>query len=235
MKILVTNDDSINAIGLWELVKLAEDYGEVKVLAPKFEQSGKSHAINVHEGFVMEKYKAKVEAYSLASTPADCVRAARYGLDWDFDIVFSGINNGLNLGEDIFYSGTCAAATEAALMGKRALAFSTYPGAHETLSVHFKEIMDFIFKNKLLEEGCLYNINIPLTPKGIKLTFQGNTHYDTRFVLEEGLYYQKGRHHFENEVHNLNSDVWAVHHNYISITPLNFDRTDYMLYQKLFK
>src|SRR5690606_763523 len=125
MKILITNDDSIRARGLWELARLSKKYGDVKVLAPAFEQSGKSHAINIHAGIRMEKYAHEdIEAYSFDSTPADCVRVACFGLAWDFDIVFSGINCGLNLGEDIFYSGTCAAATEAALLGKKAVAFS---------------------------------------------------------------------------------------------------------------
>jgi 5'-nucleotidase len=165
--------------------------------------------------------------------PADCVRVASYGLDWEFDIVLSGINNGLNLGEDIFYSGTCAAATEAAMMGKKALAFSAPPGAFKVVSTVFNEIMEFLISSKLFENGNLFNINVPA--KGIKLTFQGKNHYDTRFVPEDELYYQRGRHHFEKEEANINSDVWAIYNNYISVTPMNYDRTDYQIYQKFSK
>ncbi|MFY9421767.1 MAG: 5'/3'-nucleotidase SurE [Bacilli bacterium] len=234
MKILVTNDDSIRSKGLWELVRLSKKYGEVKVLAPAREQSGKSHGINIRSGLKLEKFDlGDVEAYSLDSTPADCVRAARFGFGWDFDIVFSGINRGLNLGEDILYSGTCAAATEAALLGKKGLAFSTVWHTFDTIVSEFDAIMEFILSEGLLEKGDLYNVNVPEETKGIKLTFQGNNHYDTRFDLSpKGFFFQKGKHHRERE-ENVGSDVWAIHNGYISVTPLNFDRTDYGLLRKL--
>ncbi|HEY8395881.1 MAG TPA: 5'/3'-nucleotidase SurE [Bacilli bacterium] len=237
MKILITNDDSIKAKGLWELVKLSKKYGEVKVLAPAFEQSGKSHSINIHSGLKLEKFDLEdITVYSLDSTPADCVRAAYFGLNWDFDIVFSGINCGLNIGEDIFYSGTCAAATEAALLGKKGIAFSTVTKTFETFISEFDRIMDYLFSEGLLDKGSLYNVNVPEIVKGMRLTFQGNNHYDTHFRLNDaGLYVQGGRHHYEVEKDNTGSDVWAIYNHYISITPLNYDRTDYELLRKIGK
>lgn len=236
MKILITNDDSINSPGLWELVGLSKKYGKIKVIAPVREQSGKSHGINIHERLRLEKVeKEGLECYSLNSMPADCVRAAYFGFGWDFDIVFSGVNRGLNIGEDIFYSGTCAAATEAALLGKIGIAFSTVSETFDTFVSKFDKIMDFILSKNLLREGSLYNVNVPREVKGIKFTFQGKNHYDTRFILEDGHFIQRGTHHYEKEKENINSDVWAIYNNYISVTPLNFDRTDYELFEKLVK
>jgi len=233
MKILITNDDSIQARGLWELVRLAKKYGEVKVLAPRYEQSGKSHSLNLSGGLKLERYEAgEVEAFSLDSTPADCVRAALFGLRWDFDIVFSGINRGLNLGEDIFYSGTCAAATEAALLGKKGIAFSSSWHSFDGIISEFDRIMDFILAEGLLEKGNLYNVNAPERIEGIKLTFQGNNHYETHFILNQDFFYQKGVAHREREK-AVGSDVWAVYNNFVSITPMNYDRTDREILRKL--
>jgi 5'-nucleotidase len=236
MRILVTNDDSINAFGLRELVSLAKKYGDVVVVAPEYEQSGKSHAINIRRGLRLKSVDIglDVPAFSLDSTPADCVRIAHYGMKLDFDLVFSGINSGLNMGEDIFYSGTCAAVSEAAFINKSALAFSTYPHSQGDLRPWFDRIMEYFQAEDLLKPGRIYNINVPHNPLGIKTTFQGKTHYDTQFNLRDGLYYQEGEHHFERE-QNPGTDVWAVFNNHISITPLNSDRTDSEMMRKLRK
>lgn len=236
MRILITNDDSVYAEGLAALVKLARDYGDVFVIAPLHGQSAKSHAINVHGGFSIEPVDVglDVETYACDSTPADCVRSAKWGLHREFDLVFSGINRGLNVGEDIAYSGTVGAATEAALLGKTGIAFSaSETGLHDAVRV-FGKIMDYIFRNNLLGTGKLYNINVPDNPQEIMITRQGSTHFDTWFEKCSDLYYQKGhdRYHLETDEH---ADTWAVFHSYISITPLNFDRTDADIYRKLNK
>ncbi|NLD25983.1 MAG: 5'/3'-nucleotidase SurE, partial [Acholeplasmataceae bacterium] len=235
MRILITNDDSINAFGLKELVDLAKKYGDVVVVAPEYEQSGKSHGINIHRGIQLKAVDIGlgVPAYSVDSTPADCVRIAYYGMKLDFDLVFSGINSGLNMGEDIFYSGTCAAVSEAAFINKAALAFSTYPNRQGDLRPWFDRVMDYMLAEDLLKAGRIYNINVPNNPQGLKITFQGKTYYDIEFVLREGLYYQEGEHHYERDQDNHGSDVWAVFNNYISITPLKADRTDHDLMRKL--
>ena len=236
MKILVTNDDSITSEGLLILAKAAKKYGEVFVVAPKYEQSAKSHAINVRHGFAIEPYELGIgiEAYTCDSTPADCVRSAVYGLNKDFDIVFSGINNGLNVGQDIFYSGTVAAATEGVLEGKKAIAFSVIPHGFEFSVDAIDSIMEYFLKNQLLKYGNLYNVNIPKQQQGIKITKQGNTFFDTRFELVEALYYQRGNPRFHLDK-DTETDVWAVENNYISISPLVYERTDLDLFQKLKK
>ncbi len=237
MRILVTNDDSINSPGLLELVKVAMKLGEVIVVAPKFEQSAKSHAIDVRNGMKLEKHDLGlgVEAYSLDSTPADCVRTAYYGLKKEIDFVFSGINAGLNLGEDIAYSGTVAAISEAAMLGIRGIAFSSYDKRHFDVISNFSQIIDYILSRNLFASCLSFNVNVPNQAKGIRLTKQGSTHFDTRFEYYGEKFYQKGGPRHEMEKENLNTDVNAIYNNYISITPLTVDRTDYDALEKITK
>ena len=132
-KILITNDDSYKSIGLKKLVKSAMRYGEVYVVAPKFQQSGKSHSLILRHSYECKKVEdiyPGVNTWYVDATPADCVRTAKFYLNLDIDVVFSGINEGYNIGDDIIYSGTTAAATEGALAGYKSIAFST---AHDGL------------------------------------------------------------------------------------------------------
>lgn len=229
MRILVTNDDGINAVGIKLLVEYAKKLGEVIVVAPKSEQSAKSHCIEIKHGIKIEKTNTfeGIDCYAVDSTPADCVRFASYGLKDNFDIVFSGINNGYNLGDDILYSATVGAATEAVLCGKKALAFSTKHNNFEGAKKYFDMAIKYIFDNELLDIHNLYNINIPLVCSGVRMTHQGNTHFNTRFDLEENEYYQRGEPHFEYELDDKESDICAILENEISITPLTIDRTKY--------
>lgn len=236
MKILVTNDDGIRAEGLKILVEEAKKFGEVLVVSPKVEQSGKSHAINVSSGIEITKYEdlfPGVIAYSVDSTPADCVRYAHYQLKYDFDVVFSGINNGYNVGEDILYSGTVAAATEAVFCGKKGIAFSCARGTVSQIQPVFKKALNYIIKNNILKYGNLFNVNFNPNSKDIVITHQGKTVYDTHFIVkEDGLYYQRGKGYFDLNK-NKDSDVYAVNNDYISISPLTADRTNYSVFYKL--
>ena len=119
MRILITNDDGINAKGLLPLAQWAQRLGDVTVIAPKVEQSGKSHGIEIHKAFEVKKvdFAPGIEAYSVDSTPADCVRIAILGMKKQFDLVISGINRGLNIGRDTIYSGTVGAIFEANALG----------------------------------------------------------------------------------------------------------------------
>lgn len=229
MRILVTNDDSVHSAGLHALAKAASKYGEVFIVAPSSEQSGKSHGIELQKGLELKKLENhhKFDTYSVSSTPADCVRTVYYAMDYEFDIVFSGINDGLNIGEDIYYSGTVAAISEAQSLGKKGIAFSAFRGEYIHLINNFDKIMDFFKKHNLLELADIYNVNVPVDPIGIKITKQGSTHFDTRFDLEEGMYYQRGKPRHELDKDNEDSDVSAIHSKYISITPLINDRTNY--------
>ena len=124
MRILVTNDDGIFSPGLLALAEVATRFGEVRVVAPDVEQSAMGHAITIQRP--LQYHRAQLgpfEAYRVNGTPADCVALGLY--HWDgADLVLSGINLGSNLGNEIWHSGTVAAARQAALLGVRAAAFS---------------------------------------------------------------------------------------------------------------
>ena len=126
MRILITNDDGIEAPGLRALVDWAKKLGEVEVFAPKVEQSGKSAGLELRKAFKVEKveYEGVAEAYAIDSTPVDCVRIAVLGFERKYDLVLSGVNCGMNLGHDINYSGTCGAIFEGAMHGIKGIGFS---------------------------------------------------------------------------------------------------------------
>ena len=157
MRILITNDDGIYASELIPLVKWAMKLGEVTVAAPKVEQSGKSHGIEIHKSFSLEQVDLVdgVASYALDSTPADCVRYAILGRKDKYDLVISGINRGLNVGADIMYSGTVGAICEAANLGVHALAFSTTPAYYDKAVEHLDMAYDFVQAHKLLEKNLL--------------------------------------------------------------------------------
>ncbi len=235
MRILITNDDGIQAEGLKILVEKAKKYGDILVVAPLYEQSAKSHSICVRRGIKIAESNAfpGIKAYTVDSTPADCVRYTAYGLREDFDIVFSGINCGFNLGDDIFYSGTVAGASEGALVGKKAIAFSSHWQGYEGAIAYFDIVMEYIFSNKLLEKANVLNVNFPRKVEGIRIAKQGYTHYDSHFICDNGEYFQKGKPFFDLEKENVDGDVYAINHNYITITPLTVDRTDLIAYKEM--
>ncbi len=166
MKILLTNDDGWNAPGLNLLEKVVANFGEIWTVAPALPMSGISHQITFEQP--LKLIEKGPRSFALTGTPADCVRIAITQLDVKFDWVFSGINNGANLGSDIFVSGTFAAAREAALHGHRSIALSqhrrkfkqefdwshTGPMAHSLLA-------DFIERGDQYPIRTAINVNFP--------------------------------------------------------------------------
>lgn len=236
LKILITNDDGIEAEGIRLLAAWARKLGEVTVVAPKVEQSGKSHAIQFVNPVEIKRvpFIEGVEAYSMDSTPADCIRFGVVGLDRKYDLVLSGMNRGVNLGADIVYSGTVGAIFEAARLGMNALGFSAYPDGQEAAAKYFDEIYDFIVKNNLFVDCKLYNINIPYESKGIRVTCQGSEYFSDRFVLtdEENMYLQTGEPIPDMYPDDIHRDTVAMEKGYISITPLMATRTDMAAFEK---
>lgn len=237
MRILLTNDDGIEAIGLRYLAAWARHLGEVTVVAPKVEQSGASHGIVLRRAFEVRPSTALadlgLEAWYVDSTPADCVRYAFDKLG-TFDLVISGINHGFNIGHDISYSATCAAAFEAVFGGAKALAISSDLGALETARDHLPAIEHFIEGHQLLAHGSLYNINVPHHPKGIRLTQQGGTFYSDHFE-EVAPHHYKARGYIAH-VHDpkdMHLDTNAITAGYISISPLTTGRTDHEAWARL--
>ena len=228
MKILIVNDDGIESAGLAMLAKWATKLGEVTVVAPKTQQSGKSHAITIHESFDVQKVELKVgekAAYSVDSTPVDCVRFATLGLRQQYDLILSGVNRGYNLGEDILYSGTVGAIFEAALRRTRGIALSTTYETWQYATQALDEIWEYFQKQKLFEHNPIYNVNIPPEYKGIVETVQGGPYFDDEWVDNgDGAWQQNGYCVHDNR-HDLVLDTDATVDGYITVTPLTIDRT----------
>jgi 5'-nucleotidase len=237
MRILITNDDGVNSPVLPALARFARRFGEVTVIAPKVEQSGMSHAIDFIHPIEIKKVMIApdVEAYSMDSTPADCVRFGVLGLKERFDLVLSGINRGYNLGSDIVYSGTVAAIFEAARLGVKGIALSAEPAHFEAAAEKLPEVFEYIEKQGLLDRGSWYNINIPSEIKDIKVTRQGGIFFTDRFINTEGnIFVQEGE-QAQTVAHDTTLDIDAVISGFVSITPLLATRTDDELFKKLTK
>ena len=235
MRILITNDDSIRAEQLLPLIRWVRKLGEVTVVVPLVEQSGKSHGIEIHAPFAFQKVQLEEDlwGYAVESTPADCVRFAVLGLQEKYDLVISGINRGYNIGTDAMYSGTVAAVTEAAILGIPAIAFSTSPGYYAHAVEDLDRVWDFICRQKLLDTHSIYNINIPPAAGDIRITRQGGPYYSDDFLLDENnLCHPKGKCVYE-DLGDLNLDTDAVMHGCISITPLTINMTDMEIYHRL--
>lgn len=236
MRILITNDDGIGAAGLVPLVKWAQKHGEVVVAAPRVEQSGMSHGIQIHKAFQARKSELLpgVTAYAVDSTPADCVRLTVLGLKEKFDLVISGINRGFNIGRDIMYSGTVAAVFEAANLGIPAIAVSTCPEFYSHAQEYMDPVYDFLVKNRLLQRHIAYNINIPADSKGILITRQGGNYYSDDFCpQEDDMYLPMGKDVFQSAGNNILDTDAVLRGGYISVMPLTLDRTDLMMYESL--
>ena len=236
MKILIVNDDGVFAPGIKPLVAFAKTKGEVTVVAPKNEQSGKSHAINFTTPIEIKKIDLfeNVETYSMDSTPADCVRFGIMGLKKEYDLVLSGINRGVNLGVDMIYSGTVAAVFEAAYWNHRAIAFSTYPDTKDYAASKLEEVFKFFDENHLFDHALTYNVNIPGNSKGIKITKQGSPYFNDGFKnVGENLFLQTGERIPDEHPDNLDYDTVAVEKGYISLTPLTLSRVDEKAYNSL--
>lgn len=228
MRILVSNDDGIFSPGLLALAEAASDFGAVRVVAPDVEQSSMGQAIT---GTPPLSYRrtplAGFEAYRVNGTPSDCVAL---GLSqWaDVDLVVSGINLGLNLGNAVWHSGTLAAAKQGVLLGTRGIAFSA-PAEPEPNFVqskpHIAEALQLALTEKELP---LLNVNLPCKPRGVCWTRQSFRHYDGKIVPAKD---PMGRQHYWFTVVPIEeieegTDRWAIEHNFTSITPLRLDLTD---------
>ena len=236
MKILITNDDGVNAPGIRLLTEWAKKLGDVTVVAPKVEQSAKSHAIEIVKKIEIKKvpFMDGVTAYSVDSTPADCVRFGVLGLGEKYDLVLSGVNKGVNVGADIVYSGTIAATFEAARLGLKAIALSAFYDDQENAVKHLDTVYQYIMDNKLFDENPVYNVNIPYQVKGIRITEQGSFYFSDRFIKldEEDMYIQDGEPIPDDFPDDINRDTVAIVSGYISVTPLNTSRTNMQVFEK---
>jgi len=235
VEILITNDDGAQAPQLPALIRKCKQWGNVTAVVPKYEQSAKSHSIEIQRAFEIKQVQlmSDVTVWTVDSTPADCVRFAAGVLKTKFDLVISGINRGYNLGWDTMYSGTVAAATEAAHKGMNALAISTSTKYYDRAVDHLEQILRFVEEKRLFDHSRLYNINIPITPVSIRFTQLGNATFREEFVpIGKDLYWPGGK-PIRSEENDLKLDTVAVRNGFISVTPLIANRTDLKLLQML--
>lgn len=227
MKALLVNDDGINAQGLEILKKHLEKYMEVVTVAPLHEQSAKSHSITIRKLFNIVKYDEKT--YAVDGTPADCVKFGLHQFP-DVDIVFSGVNDGPNLANDTFYSGTVAGASEAAFNGVPGVALSCgYRGSFDIVDKELDKVIEYVLDNKLYRNNIALNINFPTRGydeiKGFKFTKQGVKDFTNNFEKVEGGY--RNTYEVVRRTPEKGTDIDAIINGYVSITPMNVDRTAY--------
>ncbi len=233
MKILLTNDDGMFAPGLWTLVKELKSIAQVVVVAPDREQSAIGTAVTLRQPLRVQRVRpmvAEVETYAVEGTPADSVLLALGKLVGNkIDMVISGINQGVNLGDDVLISGTVSAALQGYLRGFPALAIST--AAVDSLYLDNAAKLATLLAKKIddnaLPTNILLNVNLPNLPlakiKGVKITrLASRSHTDT---VEEGhdgkkAYYWLVRQK-ANKSTSEKSDIWAIEQGNISITPLH--------------
>jgi 5'-nucleotidase len=242
MKILVTNDDGINASGIKTLVKCLEQVGDVAVVAPDRERSAVGHALTLHQP--LRAVRLAADIFAVDGTPTDCVNLGIHSLlSFKPDIVIAGINHGGNLGDDITYSGTVSAALEATLMGIPAFAVSLVTngeGNNFAAAGKFAARLAGIVLNQGLPNDTFLNVNVPDLPEeqllSPAITSQGKRRYEGMIIDKVD---PRGRNYYwigtvDVNFHDIEgTDYHAVSRGHISITPLHLDLTNYRSFAAL--
>jgi 5'-nucleotidase len=242
MKILCTNDDGYQATGIHVLARAASTLGTVTTVAPDREQSATSHSLTLHHP--LRARRAPDGAWVVDGTPTDCVLlAVNELLAGRPDVCVSGINHGPNLGEDVLYSGTVAAAMEATVMGIPAVAISYARVLHEELEGWepvIQGLLEAILGRDELPAETLFNVNLPpVTPdavQGIRVTSLGQRRYADSITRAND---PSGREYFwigggvASWSGARDSDFQAVDDGFVSVTPLHLDLTNYKLLEEI--
>jgi len=246
MNILLTNDDGIYAPGLAALYQELCRLGEVWVVAPESEQSAVGHAISLSHPLRVRQVAVDggVSGWAVTGTPADCVKIALAELlPGTPDLVVSGINLGPNVGINVLYSGTVSAATEASILGVRAMAFSlnTYKNADFHRAARLAgEVLDRLLPWPDWSPQICLNVNLPDLPRelirGIKFTRQDVgplvEHFERRVDPRERIYYWLAEINERRPV-DLDTDFGALQAGYVSVTPIHHDLTHYPSLERL--
>lgn len=246
--ILVTNDDGITAPGIRNLVEAVKDLGKIIVVAPDKPQSGMGHAITIGQPLrlIQTNNFEGVESYQCTGTPVDCVKlAVDKVLHRKPDLCVSGINHGANHSINVIYSGTMSAAMEAGIESIPSIGFSLLDYSIEAdfsaARSYARKIVEMMLATKL-DKHCVLNVNIPAVPealiKGIKICRQAYAKYEEDFVERNdpnGRKYFWLTGEFVNFDKGKDTDVWALKNNYVSVVPVQFDLTNYVLKTKLEK
>ena len=242
MRILVSNDDGIHSEGIQALEETLRSIGEVYTVAPDRERNAVSHALTLHRPLRIDEIAPR--RFAVNGTPTDCVNLAVKGfLPVRPDMVVSGINKGPNLGDDITYSGTVAAAIEGALLGIVSLAVSVV-GMHTDYrfgpAAEFAASLAGHIAAHGLPAKTLLNVNVPNLDrselKGYRFTHQGKRRYSEKIEICPN---PRGKHYYWIGGDDLGfdpeegSDCVAVNEGYISVTPLQVDLTNYQALQTM--
>jgi len=247
--ILITNDDGVMAPGIRHLIDAVKDLGRVVVVAPDKPQSGMGHAITI--GFPLRLHPVKlmdgVEAWSCSGTPVDCVKlAVDKVLKKKPDLCLSGINHGANHSINVIYSGTMSAAIEASIESIPSVGFSLLDYSLEAdfsgAKKYARIIVEHLMKESALDKHLCLNVNIPAGAasliKGIRICRQAYAKYEEDFDERKdpgGRKYYWLTGDFVNFDKGKDTDVWALANNYVSVVPVQFDLTNYVLRDKLQK
>lgn len=246
--ILITNDDGVTAPGILNLVDAVKDLGKIVVVAPDKPQSGMGHAITIGQPLRLHKLHTidNVETWSCTGTPVDCVKlAVDKVLHRKPDICLSGINHGANHSINVIYSGTMSAAVEAAIESIPSVGFSLLDYRLDADFTGARKYVRIIVEKMLgtkLDKHTVLNVNIPAVApellKGFKICKQAYAKYEEDFIERNDPH---GRHYywltgeFVNFDKAKDTDVWALDNNFVSVVPVQFDLTNYVLKSKLEK
>lgn len=243
MRILISNDDGYNSLGIKELAKQLSKNHSVVIFAPDSNKSASSSSLTINS--TLKPIKVADNIYKVSATPSDCVHLALRGyFASKFDIVVTGINLGANMGDDVIYSGTVAGAIEARHLGLPAIAFSLatnivtpYNINNEnnynfaTAGIIATQILDKIQQNNF-SSGTILNVNVPdILPKqikGLQTTRLGKRHQASkiRVCSDDNSCFYLGENGSEDD-NGIGTDFYAINNGFISVTPLHIDLTRY--------
>ncbi|MDZ7717246.1 MAG: 5'/3'-nucleotidase SurE [Balneolaceae bacterium] len=241
--ILVCNDDGIFSKGIKALAEVADEFGDVEIIAPDRQQSAVGHSITISTPLRARSFRIddRFNGQAVSGTPADSVKLAHNQLlKRKPDLVVSGINHGSNAGINILYSGTVSAATEGTILGYPSIAISCTDfeedadlnGAKDAA----RKVIGYVL-NHGLPRGVTLNLNAPSGPlKGIKWVRQANSRYVEEFEgridpHNRSYYWMTGKFQLLDE--DENNDISALEKGYASLTPIQYDLTAYSLLDDL--
>jgi 5'-nucleotidase len=244
--ILISNDDGIGGPGLLPLKQALDAVGDVTVIVPDRQRSASGHAKTMHKPLRVQEIKLAdgSAGYSSTGAPSDCVALAVLGfVPTPPDVVISGINLGGNVGHDITYSGTLAAAFEGTISGIPSIAASldTYEDGDFTYAARFVASLAAEVLTRGLPKNVLLNVNVPNVPEreiaGVEITRLGKRLYRDQLIRRKDPrgrdYYWIGGERPTGRVDDEGTDIWALASNRVSITPIHLDMTDYRFAEEL--
>ena len=245
LSILISNDDGIDAPGLYALVQEVRKIAEVVVVSPDKQQSAVGHAITMNYPLRVVPFRKNEQffGYAVEGTPADAVKlGVQFLMTRPPDLILSGINHGSNTAVNILYSGTVSAATEGTILGIPSIAISltTYGEADFSYAAGFAARLASLVAEHGLPDGTLLNVNVPAVPaaqiRGVIVTKQGTSKWEDTFDVRRDpanreYFWLTGR-MIVNDT-DPDADQIAIRNNYVSVTPIRYELTDWKMKQAM--